>query len=364
MAGTELRYTYISKGTYWRFRHKLTGDVPLPHKRGVLTALQPQEPEFIARYAELIDIIDRRRNKRPAARSSFAWLIDRYLHSAEFAALADATQRDYAKTCELLVAELGEVRYAQASRNILKTVRDDFAATPRKAHKIKQMLSRLYSWADGEDLVPAGLNPAAAIKRIRAKSGDREITVWSDSEIDLFFAHAPAHVRTIAMIALYTGQRRRDVWLMTWQQYQGDIVRVRQSKTRRMLDIACHSRLRRHLDGVKPGASAQDDRICLNAAGGALTINAMSKAVSDAVAKVPGFPRGRSLHGLRYAAGSMLEEAGCSVAEIESVLGHETYKMAMKYASQRVRAKAAIGKIETAEGAAGLAAAIVKGEAK
>ena len=57
------------------------------------------------------------------------------------------------------------------------------------------------------------------------------------------------------------------------------------------------------------------------------------------------------MHGLRYAAGSKMEEAGCTVAEIESVLGHQTFKMALKYASQRLRAKAAIEKMEVTLGA-------------
>jgi len=44
-----------------------------------------------------------------------------------------------------------------------------------------------------------------------------------------------------------------------------------------------------------------------------------------------------------------MEEAGCGVAEIEAVLGHRTFRMALKYASQRLRAKAAIAKVEAAE---------------
>jgi hypothetical protein len=62
-------------------------------------------------------------------------------------------------------------------------------------------------------------------------------------------------------------------------------------------------------------------------------------------------PVDRSIHGLRYMAGADLEEAGCTVAEIEAVLGHHTFKMAMKYASQRLRARAANAKREAADGA-------------
>lgn len=347
VARTKLRYTYIAKGEYWRFRHKLTGDVALPHAPGVHWSKQQEGADFMARYAELLSIVESRGAKRPVSRSSFAWLVAQYRRSPEFNELADATQLDYGRTLDLIADELGEVRFAVATRNILKAVRDGHAATVRKAHKIKQMLSRLYSWADENDHVPAGFNPAKSIKRLKRKGGDREIVVWSDAEVDLFLATAPAHIVTPVMVALYTGQRREDVAKMTWQQFQGDVIRVRQSKTTALLDIACHSLLRRHLDALPRTAVV----ICTSADGVAYTAQGLSEALRRAVMKTAALPNNRSMHGLRYAAGSRMEEAGCTVAEIESVLGHQTFKMALKYASQRLRAKAAMAKMEVAESA-------------
>lgn len=143
--GTKLRYTYLSKGAYWEFRHKLTGDVPLPHDSALHWSQQQERSTFMERYAELLAIVEARGAKRSPARSSFAWLVQQYRRSPEFSEFADATQTDYGRTLDLIIQELGEVRYAAATRNILKVVRDDHAATVRKAHKIKQMLSRLYS---------------------------------------------------------------------------------------------------------------------------------------------------------------------------------------------------------------------------
>ena len=345
MAGTELRYTYIAKRAYWRFRHKLTGDVALPHARGIHVSLQPQQAEFITRYAELLSAVERRAAVAPLSRASFAWLVREYRRSAEFNELADSTQLDYGRTLDLIVAELGDVRFAVATRNILKAVRDGHAETVRKAHKIKQMLSRLYSWADENDHVPAGFNPAKSIKRLKRKGGDREIVVWSDAEVEMFLAVAPPHIVTPVLLALYTGQRREDVAKMTWQQFQGDVIRVRQSKTTALLDIACHSVLRRHLDALPRSAIV----IATSADGVAFTAQGLSEALRRAVMKIISLPNNRSMHGLRYAAGSRMEEAGCTVAEIESVLGHQTFKMALKYASQRLRSKAAIAKMEISQ---------------
>lgn len=136
---------------------------------------------------------------------------------------------------------------------------------------------------------------------------------------------------------------------MTWADVQGDVIRVRQSKTGEMLDIACHPALRAYLDELRRVLDNDGTRriqICQTATGKAFDSNSLSSAVYREIRAIEGMPRDRSFHGLRYAAGSRLDEAGCTVSQIESVLGHRTFRMALKYASQRLRSKAAIAKIE------------------
>ena len=298
-------------------------------------------------YGDLLARIEREEiAPTPIDRRSFRWLIQRYCESEEFQVLADSTQRDYERTLNLIKEELGDEPFAFATRAMIKAVRDSYARQTRKAHKIKQMVSRLYSWADENELVPEGFNPAARIKRLRRKGGEREYIVWSYQEIELFLAHAPGHIRTPVMLALYTGQRAADIAYMRWVQWQGDYVRVRQAKTGALLDIACHQHLKAHLEELRTNRSSTKGSICRSARGKEFNANNLGSAIYRAVQNAPGMPKHRSLHGLRYAAGSMMEEAGCSVAEIEAVLGHRTFRMALKYASQRLRSKSAIAKVE------------------
>jgi integrase len=167
---------------------------------------------------------------------------------------------------------------------------------------------------------------------------------WSDQEVAWIFASAPLHVQTPMLIALYTGQRREDVVSMTWQQDQGEILRVRTSKTRQLVDLPCHPVLRAHLDTVKREAKVVSltGRICLSEGGTPMTVNQMSGQLRRQVEKHPRVPNNRSYHGLRYAAAARMEEGGATVAAIEAVMGHRTFKMALKYASARKRAQEGI----------------------
>jgi integrase len=224
---------------------------------------------------------------------------------------------------------------------MIKTVRDDHAKTPRKAHKIRQMVSRLYSWADEGELVPPGFNPTQGLKRLKTRA--KPITPWSEEEIKLFLSACPDWLATPVLLALFTGQRREDVVSMDWTDFQGAIIRVRQSKTGEQMTIACHRDLRKHLAKVKTQFGG---RIARTAKGRPFTANSLSQAVRRVVNEIEGMPKDRSLHGLRYAAAARLDAAGCSVTETVAVMGHRTYQMALKYMAQRRASEAAIGKQE------------------
>lgn len=328
MVVTKLAYTYIAKRRYWRFR-----------RAGIDAALpgQPGEPEFHIKYAELLALS---KSKPPEHdRASFRWLVERFEGSAEFKHLAASTQLDYSKTLRIIEDELGDEPFAITTRGMIKLVRDGMASTPRKAHKFIQTVSVLYGYAASEDLVPDGFNPAAKIRKLKAKV--KPYIAWSEPEIALFLSKSPAHVITPVMLALYTGQRREDVVSMDWEDYQGTIIRVRQSKTGEPLEIACHPALRKHLAGRKTTFGGP---IARAANGRPYTVNSLSQALRRACADIDGMPN-RTMHGLRYAAAARLEAAGCTAGQCSSVLGHRTYQMAMKYMTQRRDSEAAIRKM-------------------
>jgi integrase len=329
MPPTRLPFTYVIGDKYWRFR------------RGELKAAlpgKPGDPAFHARYGELLALSERKAPEPDC--ESFAWLIARYRKSAEFAALRPLTQLDYGNTLELIAAELGDQPFALTTAPMIKRVRDDHSATPRKAHKLRQMLSRLYSWANEEGLVD-GYNPASKIKRLKVRQ--KAITPWSEDEITRFLSASPLWLQTPVLLALCTGQRREDVVRMTWADYQGAFIRVRQSKTGEPLDIACHKVLRSHLSAIR---TAFGGPIARNAKGKPFTPNSLSQAIRRQVEAIGGFPHDRSIHGLRYAAAARLDEAGCTLTEAVAVLGHRTYQMAHRYMAQRRASEGAMRRQE------------------
>src|SRR5690606_12451054 len=155
MSKTEIPYTYIverklasgKRKSYWRFRRNGT-DTALPGHPGLA--------EFHARYGELMELEEKLSTpKASPARMTFDWLCDEYLNSVEFTQLAEATQVDYRRIIDQrLRPALGPERYDCLTRASIKIVRDNVARkNPRTGHKVKQVTSVIYSWADQNDLV-------------------------------------------------------------------------------------------------------------------------------------------------------------------------------------------------------------------
>ncbi len=340
----KLQYTYctpkrLKSGLreYWRYRRDGT-DAPLPGNPATCTA-------SLARYLELQQQAERiAAAEAPPPRHSFAWLARQYRASAEFGQLAPRTQDDYGKTLDrLLIPALGPERFDCVNRAAIRLVRDAVLAdgkSARSANKVKQIASLLYSWADAEELLPAGFaNPGMALKKLKGKAAPFE--VWSTEEIALFLGACQPAMRTLVLLALFTGQRASDLAAMEWKDHLGQIIRVRQSKTGEPLDIPCHPVLQAHLTAIRTQFGGP---ILRGEDGKPINANALSSAMYRAVSAIEGMPR-RSLHGLRYAAAANLEEVGCTVRQLSAILGHRTYQMAMKYASQRGDAEAAMARL-------------------
>jgi integrase len=329
MVMAKLQYVYFAKGIYPRFRHPKTGDVPLP--RDIESA------EFHQRYSVLL--VKVQADGPLIDRQSFNWLVKKYQDSAEFRALAGPTQIDYAKTLELMAATLGDFPFRFISRAVIKALRDKHhAATPRKADKIRQMASGLYTWADQADLVPPGFNPAKGIKQIKRRKN--MFMPWSDGEISKAVSLAPPHIKTPLLIALYTGQRAKDICEMTWRQVE-DRLWVRQSKTDELIDIPCHPVLRAHLDEIKPDVGGI---ICWSKGNRPYNSDSLGAALRDFLRPI-GITE-RSLHGIRFAVAVILNDLGCSPAVCSAILGHQTYEMAMRYMSRKLNADNAVKKMQ------------------
>ena len=133
----------------------------------------------------------------------------------------------------------------------------DFIETYPKRHQRRQaaaVLKKLFGIARYYGIVS---NDEAA--RLELKTNPSRDRIWTDEEIARWFNAVGGddpHMATAFLLLQYSAQRPSDVLKMTWPQYSGSAIRLRQQKTGTLLEVPVHPVLREHLDGLgRPSTS-------------------------------------------------------------------------------------------------------------
>ncbi len=364
---------------------------------------QPGEPAFQGTYASLLSkaMGEREAEEQRADVASIRSLVDLYRASDEWSQLAEETRGDYTRELDRLCRMAGDLSYARltpegvlnmrsrvkadtvASRTaaiearVAKDAAADAAWADKVAHFVstgkpvperpkpkrrppkpisnstgartadffKSVLSAMFSWAI--EYRKVSVNPAIGIRKMHKGKNVESRVPWTEHQIRFTIQHGPRGVADGVIIGSQTGQRLEDVVAMSKRHCVGPDVRVRQLKTGNRVDIPATGPLvdlitRRRCSNVEDDA----DALVLRAEGQAYNDRLFADHLRDWLDAQGWFEI--SFHGLRYSAAGRLNEAGCSIATISSIIGHSTYQMGIKYASAREGAAQAAIALEAA----------------
>ena len=218
--------------------------------------------------------------------------------------------------------------------------RDGMAHSPRQADYSWMVPCRLLSFARARGIT--AYRPPERIERLY--HADRSEKVWSEQDIAKFMAVASEPLQRALVLAIETGQRQGDLLVLPWSAYDGQWIRLKQSKTGRRVAIPATRLLRALLDASKRTATM----IITNKQGIAWEGNRFRKQWGDAARKAG--IKGLTFHDLRGTAVTRLAEAGCELPEIASLTGHSLRDVSVivdKYLARTSKlALAAVHKLE------------------
>lgn len=284
---------------------------------------EPGTPEFQANHFEAVTSV------RRVSEKVFRSIIDAYLDSLDFDKLSDRTKKDYKRHAQIIETEFGDLPIS-AFRD--RTIRRDFLewrdklgkTGTRQADLCFAVLSRIVSWAHNRTLIAA--NPCTRPGRLH--SGDRRDQIWTDEQEAAFYEKAPEHMHLALKLALWTGQRQGDLLKLSWSDYDGARIPLKQGKTKRPVPVPVGKPLRLALDAVKARlqsiereeAKPLPPTILTTMKGEPWTEDGFRTSWSKACEKA-GIV-GVTFHDLRGTAVVRLGRAGCSVPEIGAITGH------------------------------------------
>jgi integrase len=271
---------------------------------------EPGTPDFIRLYHEAHAWL-----RRPRA-GTLMTLIAEFKASAEFRQLSTSSIRSYNSYIKLIENEFGDLPLAALEdrriRGEFKVWRDRFANTPRKADYVCLTLSRILAFSKDRGLIAS--NPCEGGGRLY--SVDRTDKVWRDEDVAAFLAIAAPELALAMMLALWTGQRQGDLLRLPWSAYDGNHIRLRQSKTGRRITVPVGEPLRLLLDRTV----RRSPLVLATTRGKPWTSDGFRTSWAKACAKAG--ITGLTFHDLRGSAVVRLALADATVPQIATFTGH------------------------------------------
>jgi integrase len=304
------------KGIHRVRRRLANGDIRVHYyawRGGPKINAKPGTPDFITEYNDVHRAI-----RAPKA-STLMTLIAEFKGSSDYRQLAPSSIRAYTTYIKLIEDEFGDLPLAALNdlrvRGEFKSWRDRFANTPRKADYLWSTLSRILSFSKDRGLIAT--NPCEGGGRLYA--ADRADKVWQDADVASFLSQASPELALAMMLALWTGQRQGDLLRLTWSAYDGNHIRLRQSKTGRRVVVPAGEPLRTVL--------ARTDRrgpmILTTTRGQPWTSDGFRTSWAKACAKTN--IHGLTFHDLRGSAVVRLALADATVPQIATFTGHSLH---------------------------------------
>ena len=276
---------------------------------------------------------------------TIAWAIDKHRASEDWAGLASKSRKVYERWMIVLSETVGDRPLASLTRRAVKETLDGIDSKGGK-HHCAAVLRAIAEIAVDYEYLPA--NP---VMQLRLTTYKPRQAVWAPEDQAAFIAACEGELHGGAMalgfkILLNTAQRPGDVRRMQWSQYDGTIIKVRQQKTGKLVEIPCHAVLREALDTAKR-----------KAAGTTIVARTDGRAFSDPLwrhhfdgIKTKAGLEHLQARDLRRTAAVRLAEAGATVPEIAAVTGHSIDRteriMEVYIPRTRAMAVAAIEKLE------------------
>lgn len=194
---------------------------------------------------------ERTRDIPPSLREgSVSSLASLYRSDPSYTELARTTKRSYEQALSAIEKWCGDIQVSEISRKDIRGwYRKMYATTPAQANARMRILRLLLAHGIEEGIIAT--NPAA---RMKLEGRPPRQVIWTPGALKAFCDAAAARGRPslalAARLAMDTGQRQGDVLRLTWAQYDGCSIELRQGKTGATVRVAVTAELKAALDAT------------------------------------------------------------------------------------------------------------------
>lgn len=307
---------------YWFFRAKHGPRIRLRGDYG--------SAEFMADYNAALAGIARQVPPPPrASRGTLRWLVEHWKRSSDWAQTTPATRKQRDNILLHVLAKSGDRAIEDITDSDIRAGREKRQSTPAAANNFLKTMRALFRWAKEERLVD--VDPARDVKFIKTKT--KGFTPWTMDDIAAYRAHWPLGTRERLALELLinTGLRRSDMVRIGRPHLRDQIIHIRAGKNAVDLYIPILPRLAEALAAGPVGEMS----FLASQYGRPLTPESFGNVFRHWCngAKI----YGKSAHGIRKLAATIVAENGGSEQELQALFGWTTNTMSAVYTREANR---------------------------
>ncbi len=269
-------------------------------------------PDDRVQRVAMAERLNREADGSPNAEGTVAWVVKTYLASAQYASLATGTTKYYKRILADVEKITPNLPFASAfTRRTVIEFAESYSKGMRK--QAGAVLRNLFNTA-----MYYGYAVENNARDLRFRSSGRREAVFTNANADAWLEACGGDKAMKLAFALlrYTVQRPNDVLHMTWAQYDGDVIKLRQQKTNKLVEVPCHSALRSDLETAK---TTTGHTSIVNTGHRALSYSRFSERFRK-IADAAGLHHLQA-RDLRRTAAVKMAEAGATEAQIAAIGG-------------------------------------------
>jgi integrase len=312
---------------YWFFRARHGERIRLPGDYG--------SPEWRAAYDAAL--AGQTVGKPPEVRASggtLRWLVEHWKRSSDWAGTSIATRKQRDNILQHVLAKSGDRAVKEITDDAIRAGREKRQATPAAANNFLKTMRALFRWAKEEKLVDA--DHAKDVKFIKVKT--EGFAPWTMEDVEAYRAcwDLGTRERLALEILINTGLRRSDLVRVGRQHVRDHIIHIRAGKNGVELYIPILPRLSEAL-----AAGPVGDMSFLSSQYGRPMTKESFGNVFKGWCRAAGI-KGKSAHGIRKLAATILANSGGSEQELQALFGWTTNTMSAVYTREANRKKQAL----------------------
>lgn len=327
------RFPYVNRHVnrhgrvYWFFRARHGVRIRLPGEYG--------SKEWMEAYnAALAGIATPKPPPTRASRGTLRWLVDTWKRSSDWAQTTPATQKQRDNILLHVLAKSGARAVEDITSADIRAGREKRQATPHAANNFLKTMRALFRWAKEADLVD--VDPTLEVKFLKTKTAG--FKPWTIDDIEAYRNRwrLGTRERLALELLINTGLRRSDMVRVGRQHVKDHIIHMRAGKNGVELYIPILPRLSEALAAGPIGEmsflSSQYGRPLTKESFGNIF-----RGWCDAAGIM-----GKSAHGIRKLAATIVADAGGSEQELQALFGWTTNTMSAVYTREANRKKQAL----------------------